>query len=153
MVAKSGMAKAEGEYTRLAVKYGSVNEAEDSVNNMFVDVKLGEQEIDGIVVGIADIEVKESSDDNKPKLFATLYVEGKDDVQQVKIHEWNLRKQVPNKSYTEEWLNSELLSKKVRIEADLSFSGDGLSAVRIKIDTHNIFTNTKGNNIKKKSEI
>ena len=150
--AKSGMAKADGEYTRLAVKYGSVNEAEDSVNNMFVDVKLGEQEIDGIVVGIADIEVKESSDNNKPKLFSTLYVEGKDDVQQVKIHEWNLRKQVPNKSYAEEWLNSELLSKKVRIEADLSFSGDGLSAVRIKIDTHNIFTNTKGNNIKKKSE-
>ena len=91
--------------------------------------------------GIADIEVKESSEGLKPKLYATLYVQGKDDVQQVKIYEWNLNKQVPNEgNNTEDWLNSLLLSKEVSIEADVSYSGDDLTAVRIKIKTKNMFT-------------
>ena len=147
---KSGIAKSEGEYTRLALKYGSLNEAEESVSKMFVDIKLGEQVIDGTVIGIADIEVKESPEDKKPKLYATLYVEGKDDVQQVKIYEWNLRKQVPNEDNAEDWLNSELLSKKVSIEADVSYMGDGLCAVRIKIHTQNIFANKEDKSGKKK---
>ena len=137
---KSGMAKADGEYTRLAVKYGSLNEAEDSVNKMFNDVKLGEQDIEGEVIGIADIEVKESSGDGEPKLYATLYVQGSEDVQQVKMYEWNLRNKRPLQGNTENWLNSELLSKQVSIEADVSYSGDGLSAVRIKIHNQKLFT-------------
>ena len=137
---KTGMTKLEGEYTRLAVKYGTLDEAEECVSKMFVEVKLGENIINGIVVGIADIEVKESSEDKKPKLYATLYVQDQDDVHQVKIYEWNLKKQVPDKGKTEDWLNSELLSKEVSIEADVSFSGDNLSAVRIKINTKNMFT-------------
>ena len=138
---KSGMAKPEGEYTRLALKYGSLDEAEQSVSKMFDEVKLGEKVIDGIVIGIADIDLKESSEDLKPKLYATLYVQGEDDVQQVKIYEWNLNKQVPDKcNNTEDWLNSLLLSKEVSIEADVSYSGDDLTAVRIKIKTKNMFT-------------
>ena len=146
---KSGMAKSEGEYTRLALKYGSLNEAEESVRQKFDDIKLGEKVLDGIVIGIADIEMKES-ESSKAKLYATLYVQDKEDVQQVKIYEWNLKKQVPNNSNTEEWLNSELLSKDVSIEADVNYSGDGLSAVRIKITTKSIFTKQEEKVVKKK---
>ena len=56
------------------------------------------------------------------------------------MYGWNLRNKRPLQGNTENWLNSGLLSKQVSIEADVSYSGDGLSAVRIKIHNQKLFT-------------
>ena len=132
---KSGINKGEGEFTRLAVKYGSISEAEESVTEKFISVKMGEQEANGQIIGITDVHTNENTEDSKKKIYATLYVQCQDDVEQIKISEWNLGKEVPDTVNTEDWLNSELLSKEVTIEADKSYSGDGLSAVRMTVQS------------------
>ena len=134
---KSGMTKGEGEFTRLAVKYGSVNQADESIAVKFISVKVGEHEVTGQIIGITEVQAKENIEEGKKKFNATLYVQCKDDVEQIKISEWNLKKEVPDKVDTEDWLNSELLSKEVVIEADQSYSGEGLSAVRMKVKSKN----------------
>ena len=140
---KSGMAKEEGQFTRLAVKYGSIKEAEEPVAQKFINVKLGEQEVTGKIIGITDVYMKENIDEGKKKINATIYVQCKEEVEQIKIYEWNLRKEVPDKVNSEDWLNSELMSKDVIIEADTSFSGEGLSAVRMIFKAKTIFKEVK----------
>ena len=143
---KSNIKKEEETDSRLTIKYGTVKKGD---NEKFEDVKLGEHKVEGQVIGVVDIKEKQickydkeivaeesncqtcGEKDTIVKLQANIYVETSDDVVDVQINEWVLKNSKPGDSNSEKWLEEQLMSKKVKIEANKGYGGTDLWAVKL----------------------
>ena len=143
---KSNIKKEEDDFSRLTIKYGTVIKGN---NEKFENVKLGEHKFEGQVIGVVDIKEKQICKHDKEvvnedshcqtcgkkdtivKLQANIYVETSDDVVDVKIEDWVLKNTKPGDSNSDKWLEEQLMSKKVKIEANKGYGGTDLWAVKL----------------------
>ena len=134
---KTSMDKGSEKFTRLALKYGTASEGDKDESKQFDQVKLGEIEISGTVIGITDAKMTCPEDNqaiedgacktckkSKIKLTATIYIQTDEDVEQIKVSGWNLQTSFKSGMDPEVWFSQQLESKNIKVQADKTYTDD-----------------------------
>ena len=135
---KTSIDKGYEKFTKLALKkYGAASEGDKDESKQFDQVKLGEIEVSGTVIGITDAKMTCPEDNqaiedgacktckkSKIKLTATIYIQTDEDVEQIKVSGWNLKTSFKSGMDPEVWFSQQLESKKIKVQADKTYNDD-----------------------------